>query len=173
MTLPNRRMTNKTPRRLFNPKSANAVKQAPWRSQMQFAGLFLLGLIIILLVASVYLSISGRAAAAGLESYYMSIRRQNIEREIADRKSQIALLTSVTVMEKRAKDMGFKRIDPTEAEYITIPGYTGRQTVVLASPPGIDETKDTVVIPAYRQSLWDWMFQGINRLSASVGGEIR
>ena len=162
--------TAKRQRHPETKKLTQAFKQAPWRSQMRIVGLFLLGLVTVLLVASIYLSISGKAATAGLSAYRMYIERQTLERQIADRKAQIAVLTSAASMEQRAKDMGFKRIKPTSAVYIVIPGYTGKQSVVLAAPPGIDESKRSVILPAYRQSIWDWLFQGVNRLSESVGG---
>ncbi len=147
-----------------------AFKQAPWRNQIQFVGLFLLALVVIVLVASVYLSISGRAAAAGLHSYSYSLERQDLERAIADYKAQIAIMTSASVMEKRAKDAGFQRIDPSQAVYVLVPGYTGRQPVVLAAPPGVSDSGISLVKTIYRRSLWDWLFSGINRLSDSVGG---
>jgi hypothetical protein len=151
-------------------KFAQAFKQAPWRSQIQFAGLFLLGLVIVIMIASIYLSISGRAAAAGLSAYRLNSERQTLERQISDRKAHIAMLTSVTQMENRAKEMGFTRIDPSEVIYVVVPGYIGKQSVEMAAPPGIDDTEQSLVLPAYRQSIWDWLFQGINRLSESVGG---
>jgi hypothetical protein len=149
---------------------AQAFKQAPWRNQVQVAGVFLLILVIVLLVASVYLSISGRAAAAGLGAYQMNLQRIDLERQIADRKAMIALSTTSTEMEERAKALGFERIDPAEAIYITIPGYAGRQSVVLAPPPGVNESDRLIIKSIYRQSLWDWLFTGINRLSDSVYG---
>jgi hypothetical protein len=130
----------------------------------------LLALVVILLVASVYLSISGRAAAAGLGAYHLNLDRQDLERQIADQKAQIAILTSSSTMQKRAKEMGFERVNPSEAVYISVPGYAGKQPVVLAAPPGINDTARSLVKASYRQSLWDWLFLGINRLSESVGG---
>jgi hypothetical protein len=170
MSLSSEKPTRRRPRFSVKNKFTQAFKQAPWRNQIQYAGLFLLGLVVILLVASVYLSISGRAAAAGLNAYRLNLDRQDLERLIADHKSQIAILTSAKVMEERAKAMGFERIDTTQAVYISVPGYTGKEAVVLAAPPGIDESTHSLVLPVYRQSLWDYLFQGINRLSESVGG---
>jgi len=164
------RTPRKTRRGKVKLNLTQAFKQAPWRNQIQFVGLFLLALVVVVLVASVYLSISGRAAAAGLHSYSYSLERQDLERAIADYKSQIAIMTSASVMEKRAKDAGFQRIDPSQAVYVLVPGYTGRQPVVLAAPPGVSDSGISLVKTIYRQSLWDWLFGGINRLSDSVGG---
>ena len=149
---------------------SQAFKQAPWRSQIQFVGLFLLGLVVVLLVAGVYLSISGQAAEAGLDTYNLNYERRSLERNIADYKAQLALISSSAVMEARAKSMGFEVADPDNVVYATVPGYTGRQTAILAPPPGITETQSAVVKTEYRESLWDWLFQGINRLSSSVRG---
>lgn len=165
-----RSTSNRRQRRKVNIKWAQAFKQAPWRGQIQSAGLFLLGLVVIIVIASIYLSISGRAASAGLSAYRLNAERQTLERQIADRKAKIAVLTSVTVMEQRAKDMGFERISSTDAIYVMVPGYPGKQAVVLAAPPGINESSRSLVLPIYRHSIWDWLFQGINRLSESVGG---
>lgn len=149
---------------------SQAFKQAPWRSQIQLVGLFLLGLVIVMLVAGIYLSISGQAAEAGLETFNLSYERRSLERTIADTKAQLALITSSSVMEQRATAMGFEPVDPTNVVYVIVPGYTGRQTAILAPPPGITETQGAVVKNEYRESLWDWLFQGINRLSTSVRG---
>ncbi|HCS38574.1 MAG: hypothetical protein CVU45_03800 [Chloroflexi bacterium HGW-Chloroflexi-7] len=173
MTTSSERSTNnRRQRRKINIKWAQAFKQAPWRGQVQSAGLFLLGLVVVIVIASIYLSISGRAASAGLGAYRMNAERQTLERQIADRKAKIAVLTSVTVMEQRAKDMGFERINSTDAVYVMVPGYPGKQAVVLAAPPGIDDSNRSLVLPIYRRSIWDMLFQGINRLSESVGGGV-
>lgn len=170
MTETNARTPRKTRRSKVRVSLTQAFKQAPWRNQVQFAGLFLLALVVVILVASVYLSISGRAAAAGLSAYNLNLERQNLEREIADRKAQIAILTSSNVMETRAKELGFQRIDPSQAVYVTVPGYPGKQPAVLAAPPGISNSSVSLIRSVYRLSLWDWLFTGITRLSESVRG---
>ena len=147
-----------------------AFKQAPWRSRVQLAGGFLVALVIVILVASIYLSISGQAATAGLQAYQLDLERLDLEREIANTNSRIADLTSAKNMEARALDMGFKRIDPEDVLYLTIPGYPGKQTMVVTSPPGSKNDDRLLVKSVYRESLWDWLFSGINSLSTTVIG---
>jgi len=147
-----------------------AFKQAPWRSRVQMVGGFLVALVIVILVASIYLSISGQAATAGLEAYQLDLKRLDLEREIANANSRIAELTSASNMEARALEMGFKRIDPADALYITIPGYPGRQTMIVTSPPGTVNDDRLLVKSVYRQSLWDWLFSGINSLNTTIIG---
>lgn len=170
-------MTEERPRQRRKERSwgkfnfSQAFKQAPWRSQTQLIGLFFIALVVVLLVAAVYLTISGQASAAGLTALNLDATRSNLERSIADRKADLALLTSASIMQKRAEELGFIAADPDNVIYVVVPGYTGRQTAILAPPPGIVEEEGPVVKSIYRQSLWDWFFQGINRLSSSAGGQ--
>lgn len=166
------RNENRAPRKPIKMKlmSPQAFRQAPWRVQLQYIGVFMLALVTVLVIAGIYLSISGQAAAAGLASYANDQKQQDLERQIADRKARLALMTSANVMEARAKELGFERIDPANAVYVEMPGYTGKSAMVLAPPPGIAATVEPVIKSTYRQSLWDWLFRGINQLSSSVGG---
>jgi hypothetical protein len=150
---------------------AQAFKQAPWRNRVQLVGGFLVALVIVILVASIYLSISGQAATAGLKAYQLDLERLRVEREIANANAQIALLSSSSNMEARAKEMGFERINPEDALYLSIPGYPGKQTMIVTSPPGINNTDRLLVKSIYRESLWDWLFTGINSLSETVIGD--
>lgn len=165
-----RRNTNRSTPFWEKLNLSQAFKQAPWRSQIQFVGLFLLGLVVVILVAGIYLSISGQAAQAGLETYNLNYKQDSLERSIADSKAQLALISSSSIMEQRAQAMGFSEADPNNVVYVMVPGYTGKQTAILAPPPGIVNQQSTVIKTEYRESLWDWLFQGINRLSASVRG---
>ena len=144
---------------------AQAFKQAPWRSRVQVVGGFLVALIVVLIVAGIYLSISGQAATAGLEAYRLDLKRVDLERQIADTRAQIAVLTSASNMEARALEMGFQRISPEEAIYLKIPGYAGKQTMMVTTPPGAEPAEKQLVKYIYRESLWDWLFTGINALS--------
>lgn len=73
-------------------------------------------------------------------------------------------------MEERATALGYEDADPSDVVYVVVPGYTGKKTAILAPPPGITEEQGVVVKNEYRESLWDWLFQGINRLSENVKG---
>lgn len=122
--------------------------------------LFLLGLTLIAFIAGIYLSVSARAAATGREIQGMETDSETVERQIADLKSQLALLTSAAQMQKRAADLGFVTIQPGTEIYLKIPGYNGRQPAVLAPPPGPGMVAVSLIRPNYTQSLWEWLFQG-------------
>ncbi len=48
------------------------VRQAPWRVQRQWIGLFLLGLVLVAMVAGIYLNVTVRATLAGREIQFAS-----------------------------------------------------------------------------------------------------
>lgn len=142
-------------------KLEQAYRQAPWRSQAQWSGMFLLVVISFVMVAGLYLSISAQAATAGLDIQDLQVEKDETTRRSADLRNQLAYLSSDAVMEKRAKELGYKlnRID--EPTYLIIPRYSGRETANMAPPPGLDMIPSPVLRPAYTQSLWEWLFQGV------------
>jgi hypothetical protein len=154
----NRSTMNRRPQ-ITNP-FIQAYRQAPWRVQLQWIVGFLLALVMVAIVASVYLSVSAQSAETGREIQNMQMESSDVESQIADLTSQLAGLTSATNMQKRAKDMGFVPVDPSKETFLVIPGYIGRQTANLAPPPGPSTVPTTLIRPSYTQSLWEWIFQG-------------
>ncbi len=144
----------------LNIPIVQAYRQAPWRTQLQWIVFFLLMLVIAAIIAAVYLSISAASAQAGRDIQSMQMDGADIENQIADLNTQLAMLTSAAQMQKRAKDMGFVPVDPGKETFLMIPGYNGRQPAVMAPPPSPAEGATTLIKPSYTQSLWEWIFQG-------------
>jgi predicted membrane metal-binding protein len=138
-----------------------AYRQAPWRVQLQWIGLFLLGLVLISFVAGVYLNISGRAAAAGRQIQVMENRIGVLKREINDLATQLASITSAEQMRSRVKDTNLHQMNPNLALYIKVPGYQTRASVVLAPPPNASMIEKPLLQPQYTTSLWDWFVDNI------------
>jgi len=141
-------------------KIVQAHRQAPWRTQLQRAGIFLLFLVGGVLVAGVYLNISAQAATAGLEIQDLESRKEESLRRMADLKNSLAIYTSAPEMARRAKDLGFKAKTSLDPTYMIISGYPGRSVVILAPPPGPDMIPQPILKPIYTQSLWEFLFQG-------------
>jgi cell division protein FtsL len=137
-----------------------AYKQAPWRKQIQWSGTFLLGLVIIVLTAGLYLNISARAATAGLEIQSLEYVKEETNRNMADLRNQLAFLTSEAQMADRAEKLGFRRKHASDPIYLVVPGYTGRKLALLAPPPSLDMITQPIIKPAYTQSLWEWLYKG-------------
>ena len=153
----------------FANNTIQAYRQAPWRTQLQWGGMFLLGLVAAVLIAGVYLNISAQAATAGLVTKDLGDEKEETLRTIADMRTQLALLTSQEVMEKRAAELGFVDVAPENIVYMVVEGYAGRQELVLAPTQRQDVIEHTLIKPSYTESLWEWMFQGILRFSETSG----
>lgn len=133
-----------------------AYKQAPWRIQLQWIGLFLLGLVLIAAVTGLYLNISAQAATAGRKIQSLESNINDINNEIADLTTELAKAESTEKMGARAKEMGFKMIDPNHAVYLEIPGYNPNADLVLA-PPRINVIAESPIVKSsYKISLWEW-----------------
>jgi hypothetical protein len=138
-----------------------AYKQAPWRVQLQWIGLFLLGLVLVAAVAGLYLNISAQAATAGRNIQFLESNIDDINNEIAELTTELAMVTVTRNMKQRAEELGFKLIDPKQAVYLEIPGYNPHADLVLAPPRVNIIPQSPVVQSSYKISLWDWFVEKI------------
>ncbi len=134
-----------------------AYKQAPWRTQIQWIGIFLLVLVGIAVVAGVYLMVSGRAAATGRRIQSLEAEISALEMEINDLKTQYAQVSSAKSLSERASALNMRLLDPLDATYIEVPGYVPPSQPALAPPPTVEEISTPVLLPEFTVSLWDWL----------------
>jgi cell division protein FtsL len=140
-------------------KITQAYSQTPWRKQMQAVGMFLAILVMGTVIAMIYVNVSAEAAAVGREIQEMQEEIENLERSIENKQSELAYITSAVEMEKRAKDMGFKPVEPGQSMFIVIEGYTGRTEASLAPPSVMTSAQKVALSPEYTLSLVDWLRQ--------------
>ncbi len=143
------------------------VRQAPWRVQRQWIGLFLVGLILVAMVAGIYLNVTVRATLAGRETNSLRAMISTNQRANADLETQLAGLISIEAMQKRAEDMGFQPADPTDITFVSVPGYIGQSAVDLSAPSG-NEQPAPVILPEYTESWIDY-FMNQQASSNSAG----
>ena len=134
----------------------HAYRMAPWRVQRQWIGAFLLSVVMLAMVASLYLDVTAQAAIAGREIQNLAFETGAVQQASADLQTQLASLTSASVMEQRALDLGYRAVEPEEMEYLMVPGYVHTQPDILAivPQPGL---RAPTISPEYTQSLLDWL----------------
>lgn len=145
------------------------VRQAHWRVQRQWIGLFLLGLVLVAMVAGIYLNITVRATLAGREIQMLQSDITNNQQANSDQETQLASLSSVDSMQKRAEAMDFQPADPADIIYIIVPGYTPNTAVNMSSPV-TNQSQEILILPEYSESLFDWFSRKLTA-SASAGGQ--
>lgn len=133
-------------------------KQASWRTQLQWIGLFMIGLAMIGIISAFYVNVTSRKALAGRE---IAAAKENIvlmQHNISDLESELAASGSTQNMEERATAMGFVPASPDEFLYIMVQGYKPKPAFSLA--PRAVAIPAPILLPEYKESLFDWV---INR----------
>lgn len=139
-------------------------QQLPWRRQLQFAGLFLFGVVGLALLASVYLSVTARSATVGrqIQGLQNDIQRMNLE--IADAQIQLAEAQASRTMQARAEKLGLLPVSAEQIVYLHVDGYIPPTAVRLAPPPGpLQGTRPTLSYQ-YSQSLIDFLYETYSNL---------
>lgn len=165
-----------------------AYLQAPWRLKIRRFGAFLLVIVSVAIVAGIYLNITARAATIGREIQSMQVRLaelhsvsyvstdeeeealpiEELKQEIASMQSELAVITSYDVMEKRARDLGFDVVKPDNITYIEVEGYVDMQPAHLAPPPASILPSPIIESPEYKESLLEWLKEQIVQTSRYI-----
>ena len=148
------------------------VRQAHWRVQRQWIGLFLLGMVVVSMVAGIYLNITVRATAAGREIELLQPNLINDRRTNSDLETQLAGLTAIDSMQQRAEALGFQPAGPDDITYIVVPGYTPPTTVDMSQrgATNLGQTQKPMLLPDYTESLLDWITRTLGS-SSTAGGQ--
>jgi hypothetical protein len=136
----------------------NAYHQAPWRIQRQWIGMFLLVVLGLAMVASLYLDVTAQAAISGREIQDMSAEIIAAKRNNADLETKLSELTSTHVMEQRAQTLGYQPVDSKQMNYVIVPGYIIAKPAILSVAPALQPSAPSIS-PEYTESLIDWFDQ--------------
>ncbi len=133
----------------------HAYRQAPWRVQRQWVGVFLLIVVGAAMVAALYLDVTARTAVTGREIQELRVQITTTQRETADLETKLADLTSTAAMQRRALELGYRPVQPGELDYVTVPGFVPPEPAILLAAK--DTSLQTTTIPAeYSESLLEW-----------------
>ena len=146
------------------------VRQAPWRVQRQWIGLFLLALVLMAMVAGIYLNVTVRATLAGREIQSLRNAITADQRVNADLETQLAGLSSVEAMQKRADAMGFQAANPEDVTYVVVPGYVAPSAVDMSIVNANQAVASPLILPAYTESWIDY-FMNQQISSSTAGGQ--
>ena len=138
----------------------HAYRQAPWRVQRQWVGVFLLVVIGVSMVAALYLDVTARTSVTGREIQDMRVEITTIQRENADLETQLADLTSTAAMERRARELGYRPVLPGELDYVAVPGFVTPEPAILLAATDATLQADTLPVE-YTQSLLEWFDERI------------
>ena len=143
---------------MIRKKINQAFPQAPWRSQIQLLGLFLLFLVTVAVVAIFYLNVTARAVEAGRDIQVMQGQITVLEYENASLQSDLAQQYSYEVMMDRAERLGFEPGNVEEKDFLVVEGYFGPEIPRLASTGRpVMTVEATDLPPEYTESVIAWL----------------
>lgn len=145
-----------------------AYRQAPWRRQVQWIGLFLAAVIFVAVVAGVYLSVTARAAAYGRNIQDSRAEMDILEKEIENLEIQLASLTSVEMMEARAVELGFRPVQKNQMVYLTVSSYGGRP-LANQSVAAEKSAQKAALPPEFTLSLIEWLQMTVRNWAIKYG----
>jgi hypothetical protein len=119
---------------------------------------------MLALLAGLYLNITASASIAGREIQSLDVEITANEQINADLETRIASLMANSVLEQRAKALGFQPVERVTLQYMLVPGYFPPQAPNLlpASAPNQVISQS----PEFNETLIDWAARQIK--SASV-----
>jgi len=145
----------------------HAYKIAPWRVNRQWFGSAFLVVLSLAMIAAIYLDVTSKAAIAGREIQDLNASII-VSRQISgDLQTQLASLTSASIMKQRALDLGFRPMKTGEAEYLVVAGYTALEPDILSSA-AMPQLSSLSVPREYSESLLDWMDERISATSRGL-----
>jgi len=131
-----------------------AYKEAPWRTQRKWIGLFLVGTIAVGMVAGIYLNVTSKAALAGREIQELEADISDTQRNNADLETELAELLSTENLLARAEEVGFVPASPEEVVFMSIPGYFPPAPAVMSAS---NVSRHSAALdPRFSQSLFGW-----------------
>jgi len=144
----------------------HAYKIAPWRVNRQWFGTAFLVVLSMAIIAALYLDVTSKAAIAGREIQDLTAAMTVSRQMSGDLQTRLASLTSASVMQRRALELGFRPIKTGEAEYLAVPGYVTLEPDILSSA-AIPQLSALSIPREYNESLLEWVDA---KISASSRG---
>lgn len=153
-------------------KIIQAYTNTPWRRQAQIIGTFAAFGVVVAMVMIAYIWISSNAGTYGLQVQEIQETNQALQKEIEDKKAELANITSSGPMATRASEMGFVPVNPERVRYLTVSGYPGHSTPDIGDAPTSQELAHQELPPEYTTSLIDWFQAFIYQLSLKTGSAL-
>ena len=140
----------------------HAYRLAPWRKQLKSIINILLVLVLGACIASVYLNYSAQMTDMKLQIQILHDQRNELTRTIADYVTREGILTSYALMEKKATQAGYIKIDFDDEDiytYLPIPGYIPDIDILSERSVQLPPLPVSPLKPEYTESLQQYIFQ--------------
>lgn len=146
----------------MNRPRRQAFRQAPWRLQVLATSRTAIWLVLLLVIGGIYLAVNAKLAKAGREVLVLEARETVLMRKNGELMSNLAEFRSPDLMLERAINLGFEPAAPGQIEFVEVQGYAGDEPFVAPRPPGSLNVGETMLSPAYTETLADLFSHWLN-----------
>lgn len=144
-------------------RSTQAIKQGSWRTQVRITSRTILPVIALFLIAGLYLAVNARVAREGRKVLELQSQMDELDRQTAELRSNLAELTTPSRMLEQALEMGFRPAEMSDMLYVVVPGYQPIEPFVAPEPPSSLSAREGGLSPAYTETLGEWMSRWLRR----------
>lgn len=117
----------------------------------------MLAVVVFLVVSGLYLAVNAKLARAGREVLSLESRQSDLERVTSELTTDLAEMTSPSVMGEKAAGLGFKPAGAGDVLYLPVDGYVPPPAFIAPRPPASDDRGQTMLSPAYTETLGEWL----------------
>jgi choline dehydrogenase-like flavoprotein len=118
--------------------------------------------VLLLVLGGIYLAVNAKLARAGREVLVLEAKRTELMRKNGELMAGYAELRSPDLMLERAVSLGFEPADPEQIEFVEIEGFAGEQPFIAPRPLGTVNVGETMLSPAYTETLGDLFSRWLN-----------
>lgn len=140
-------------------KHSQVRRKLPWKSQVRITSRTIIGSLVVMIVAGMYLAVNGRVAQAGREVLELQNQRAEFQRQIAELTSTLAQLTTPQNMLERALALGYEPAGMGDMLYITVDQAITPNAFEAPRPPASIGEHATTLSPAYTETLGEWLIR--------------
>lgn len=128
-----------------------------FQPQNQAAALAVLGIMIALILGTLYLSQVASFAITNREIEDLIEQRDELERTNEQLIAEIASFRTVPRLLARAQEIGFRQATNADIEYLVVEGYNPHRTLTIVDINSVDEELE--IIPVYDETFSGWLEQ--------------
>lgn len=135
-----------------------------FQTRNQAVTVAILGIIILLILGSVYLSQVASFAITNRAIEELIVRRDELKHTNAQLIAEIARYRTVPRLSARAQDIGFRPASNAEIDYVVIEGYYPENRTAFVASVGTSNNVDN--LPVYDETFGGWLEEQLSLLRA-------
>jgi cell division protein FtsL len=147
-----------------------AYSNSPRRQKLQIIGSIFLAIVIAAIMMILYLVVSARVVSMGRQLQQAKDQIDHLVYQGVNYRNEIANLSRFEIMEKRAKELGFRAPYPGEVFYVPVSGISQQVETRVEIENNARPAVINVNLLEYHETLFEWVGSKITDFLAPFEG---